>query len=164
MNWVDFEFCEKMIALAIFFGFSILMVGGGFVAMHGSVATALDVPGSWIIPYVPRVSFVIYIAAVIVIRRDQNLWRRGVIFVALTVLFNTTIGYPTWIYNRSVHRINLPHEASEEFQSSFEHHFQVKTSCYSNSSEGDVLAVSRDDFSPEMLSYIKQTEQDDGKP
>ena len=149
-----------MIALAIFFGFGILMLGGGFVAMQGNVATALDVPGSWIIPYVPWVSFVIYIAVVIVIRRDQNLWRRGLIFVALTILCFTSIQYPIWIYNRSVHRIILPHDASNELQSSFEQHFQVKTSCYSNSSEGDVLAVSKDDFSPDMLSYIKLTEQD----
>ena len=141
------------------------MLGSGFVAMQGSVATALDVPGSGIIPYVPWVSFVIYIAAVIVIRRDQNLWRRGIIFVALTVLCTTTIQYPIWIYNRSVYRIILPHKVSKEFQSSFEHHFKVKTSCYGNSSEGDVLAVSKDDFSPDMLSYIKLTEQDTpGKP
>jgi hypothetical protein len=149
-----------MIALTILFGWAIILNGSGFAAMQGGVATDLGVPGSILIPYIPWISLIIYIFAVIVIRRDKKVWRRWASFVIVTILCNTIIGYPIWIYNRNVHRISLSSEPSGSMRSSFESRFQVKAKWYSNSSEGDVVAVSNADFSDEMESYIKLAEQD----
>ena len=148
-----------MIALTILFGWAIILHGSGFAAMQGGVATDLGVPGSKIIPYVHWISLIIYIFAVIVIRRDKKVWRRWACFVIVTIICNTIIGYPIWIYHRSVHRISLSSEPSRTMRSSFEERFQVKAKWYSNSNEGDVVAVSTDDFSDEMEPYIKRAEQ-----
>jgi len=149
----------RVLAVIICF-FGILMQGGWIVARYGRVATALDAAGSSIIPYVPWISLVIYIAAVILIRKDKKLWRRWAYFAAVTVLCNTIIGYPMWIYMRSVNRIKLASEPSKELRLAFESHFQVKTYWYSDSKDGEVLAVNNADYSEDMKFYIKKAEQD----
>jgi len=148
-----------MAALAILFSWCIVMHGNGFAAMKGGVVTSLEVPGFWLVPYLPWISLGIYITAVIGIRRDKKLWRRWALFAAATVLCNTIIGYPNWLYNRGVHRIILTSQPSKELRLAFESHFKVKTKWYSNSNEGEVLAVSNTDFSEDMVAYIKQAEQ-----
>jgi hypothetical protein len=154
-----------MKVLAILFGWCILLNGSDFAAMQGGVVLYLDVAGSWIVPYVPVISLVIYIAAVVLILRDRKRWRRWVLFVAATVVCHTMIAYPIWIYHRNVHRIILKSKPSREWMIAFESHFLVKTKWYSNSSEGRVLAVSKTDYSDEMESFVKAAEPtvSDGK-
>ena len=52
-----------MAALAILFSWCIVMHGNGFAAMKGGVVTSLEVPGFWLVPYLPWISLGIYITA-----------------------------------------------------------------------------------------------------
>lgn len=144
-----------MCLLGVFFGFSILLNGSTFAAIHGRWARKLDLAGSSVIPAMPWIALAIFITVMIISFRFKKVWTRWVGTVSAILIGNAIIAYPSIIYSAGAHEIHLSEEPSRELIDQFETHFSVNAVWY-HGSDGDILAVRRDDYSPEMESYVKE--------
>ena len=152
------------ILLIIVFGWPILLNGSTFAALPGRIALELDVAGSFIIPYVPWIALAIFIIGMFLSWRSKKVWVKWVGCISSILIGNTLIAYPGILYDSSVRKIQLSGEPSREMRERFEERFRVKCAWYSNSCEGDILAVKVSDFSDDMSSYVKNFAEQVGAP
>jgi len=141
-------------ALAILFGFSILMNGSTFAAIQGRFAQKLDLPGSVVIPYIPWIALAGYVAAVWALRTVKRARTRWIGFIIVTVIANTVIGYPIFLLDHGSTRIPVKDLISRESRAAFEAQYPVKLVSYSASREGACIRVRKDQYSEEMASYV----------
>lgn len=147
-----------MIALAILFGFTILMNGSSFVAIHGGFAQQLELPGSISIPYIPWVALGIYAIAVLTIRRIPTTWMRWTAFVAATIAMNLLIGYPILVLERGSVRIQVDDFLTRESQATLEARYPIKWVSYAGSRGGTCVRVRRTDYSDELSRFVSNLE------
>ncbi|WP_411825412.1 hypothetical protein [Luteolibacter sp. AS25] len=145
-----------MIALALLFGFAILMNGSTFAAIQGRFAQQLELPGSAAIPYIPWIAVVGFIAAVIAISSIKKTWIRWCSFVMAILLANVIIAYPILLLNRGSKVVTTKERISNEDLASFKARFPVLLVSYSSSNEGNVIRVRNDQYSQEMREYLSQ--------
>jgi hypothetical protein len=143
-----------MMALAILFGFGILMNGSSFAAMQGRFAQQLDLPGSGVIPYIPWIALIGYVASVFALRTIKQTRARWVGFVVVTVAANAMIGYPIFLLDHGSTCIPVRDLISRESRAAFEAQYSVKFVSYSASNEGSCIRVRKDQYSEEMASYV----------
>lgn len=127
-----------MMALAILFGFSVLMTGSDVAAMQGRFAQQLDLTGSGVIPYVPWIALAGYVAAVFAVRKIKRTRTRWIGFVMATLIGNTVISYPVWLLNRGSIRSPVKDFISRESRAAFEKRYPVKFVNYLASYERDL--------------------------
>ncbi len=149
---------KEMIALAILFGFSILMNGSSFASIHGRFAQQLELPGSILIPYIRWLALGIYATAVLTIRRIPTTWRRWTAFVAATMVMNLVIGYPILVLERGSARIPVDDFLTRESQGILEANYPIKWVSYSSSGEGVCVRVRRADYSDELARFVSKLE------
>jgi len=147
-----------MIALAILFGFSILMNGSSFAAIHGRWAQQLELPGSIIIPYIPWVALGLYACAAFAIRRVSTTWKRWTAFVAVTIVMNLVIGYPILVLDRGSVRIQVYDFLPRESHATLEANYPIKWVSYSGSGEGTCVLVRRADYSEGLARFVSNLE------
>ena len=143
-----------MMALAILFGFSILMNGSTFAAIQGRFAQKLDLPGSVVIPYIPWIALGAYVAAVWALRTVKRTRTRWIGFIVVTVIANAAIGYPIFLLDYGSTRIPVKDLISRESRAAFEAQYPVKFVSYSASREGACIRVRKDQYSDEMALYV----------
>lgn len=143
-----------MMALALLFSFGIVMNGSTFAAIQGRFAQKLEVPGAGLIPYVPWISVVVYLAAVFAMRRMTKPLPRWTSFVVATVIANALICYPIYLLDRTSIRIPIPEQPTKESRDEIETKYPVKWVSYSTSYEGACLRVRKDQYSGGMAAYI----------
>lgn len=143
-----------MMALAILFGFGILMNGSSFAAMQGRFAQQLDLPGSVVIPYIPWVALAGYVLSVFALRTIKPTRTRWIGFVVATVTANIVIAYPIFLLDHGSTRIQVGDLISRESRAAFEAQYPVKFVSYSASNEGSCIRVRKDQYSEEMASYV----------
>ncbi len=145
-------------ALVILFGFSILMNGSSFAAIHGRFAQQLELPGSIVIPYIPWVALGIYAFAIFTIKRIPTTWKRWAAFVATTIVMNFVIVYPILVLERGSARIPIDDFLTRESKTTLEANYPIKWISYSSSGEGACLRVRRADFSDELARFVSNLE------
>ena len=142
-----------MIALAILFGFTILMNGGTFAAIHGRFAQQLDIPGSSVIPFIPWVALLGFIAAVILIKRMKTTWKRWVSFIAAYFMASLLTAYPVELLERGSKRIPIADFLNSGSKDLFEESYSIKWVSY-NSGEGTCIRIRRADYSDSLAEFL----------
>ncbi len=151
-------------ALAILFGFAIVMNGSTFAGAQGRFAQKLDLPGSALIPYVPWVVLGGYVAAALMIRTIKRTKIRWVGFVIVTFIANTVIAYPIFLLDYGSTRIPVKDLISQDSRIAFEAKYSTKYVSYSASYEGACIRVPKDQYSPEMAAYVAKLISQQNKP
>jgi hypothetical protein len=143
-----------MMALAILFGFGIVMNGSTFAAIQGRYARMLELPGSVAVPYLPWIALACYFAAVLALRRRKTARTRWLGFILATLTANTLIAYPIFLLDSGSTRIPVRDLISKESRASYEAKYAIKFVSYSTSAEGAGIRVRKDQYSQELASYI----------
>ncbi|MEK7951804.1 hypothetical protein [Luteolibacter soli] len=138
-----------MIAVAMLFGFAILMLGSDVAAIQGGWARRLELPGSWFIDYAPWVALAVFVLAVMAIVRFKVRWRWAA-FVAAYVLGIFIDGYPMALMDQAT-RIRLGARMNEESR-------KVLAAKYPDlkwvSPDSSGVWVRRDAYSPELAAFV----------
>ncbi len=143
-----------MIPLALFLGFGILAMGSEVLAIHAGFAEQLDLPGAWIIPWMPVIATVLFGLAVFGIRRMKR-FRWMALFIAYFLGHAVTV-WTLSLYQHATMAIHLPARPNKDSLAQFDTAYPVKRAFDPSSGRGVVMRVRPEDYSEAMAQFAKE--------